>query len=121
MTKALSDLIDVDKEPGTVECSPIPADRLLAGTPQQQTRSVYEAEDCFFVGEWSAEPGCWRIHYTEHEYFHILEGKSIIRDAHGAERVLLPGDKLCVPAGFIGEWEVVEPTRKIYVIYERES
>lgn len=34
------------------------------------------------------------------------------------EMELSPGDKVCVPACFEGEWEVLEPTRKIYVIYE---
>ena len=28
---------------------------------------------------------------------------------------------VCVPAGFEGEWEVLEPTRKIYVIYENPA
>lgn len=32
-----------------------------------------------------------------------------------------PGDKVCVPAGFEGEWEVLEHTRKIYVIYENTA
>ena len=31
---------------------------------------------------------------------------------------LSAGDSVVVPRGFIGTWEVVEPTRKIYVIYE---
>ncbi len=118
MDKTLADLVDVVATAGDVEHSPINPERVIKGTPQQTTRSVFEAQDEFFVGEWSADVGCWRVSYTEFEYFHILEGKSIIRDAAGNERELIAGDKLCVPAGFVGEWEVIEPTRKIYVIYE---
>ena len=31
---------------------------------------------------------------------------------------LKAGDKLVIPVGFKGEWQVVETTKKIYVIYE---
>ena len=41
-----------------------------------------------------------------------------MRDADGNETELKPGDNLVIPAGFEGEWQVVEKTRKIYVIYE---
>ena len=118
MAITLAEIVDVTTDPGDVERSPVNPERLVRGTPQQVTRSVYEADDTFFVGEWSADVGCWQVNYTEHEYFHILEGRSIIRDQTGAERELVPGDKLCVPAGFVGEWEVLEPTRKIYAIFE---
>jgi uncharacterized cupin superfamily protein len=42
-----------------------------------------------------------------------------LRDCDGNELELTAGDKICIPAGFSGEWEVVEPTQKIYVIYEK--
>jgi uncharacterized cupin superfamily protein len=31
---------------------------------------------------------------------------------------LSAGDSVVIPRGFVGTWEVVEPTQKIYVIYE---
>ncbi len=82
-------------------------------------RGLYRTEvefDC--LGEWGAEVGRWRVDYSESEYFHILSGKSILHDEHGNALELNPGDKVCVPVGFRGEWEVVEPTRKVFVIYE---
>ena len=48
----------------------------------------------------------------------ILEGVSIVRDKNGNERTLKAGDNFVIPAGFEGEWEVLEPCRKIYVIFE---
>ena len=34
------------------------------------------------------------------------------------KRLLQPGDNFTIPCGFSGQWEVLETTRKIYVIYE---
>ncbi len=54
----------------------------------------------------------------EPEFCQVLAGRSILRDANGEERELSAGDNFVIPSGFTGEWEVVETTRKIYVIYE---
>jgi len=121
MDKGIADLVNFAKSAAQTEKYATPADRLVKGQPMQHNTLHYAVDDKFFAGEWGAEVGCWRVKYTEHEYFHILSGKSIIRDTQGNEVELNPGDKFCVPAGFEGEWEVLEPTRKIYVIYEEPS
>jgi uncharacterized cupin superfamily protein len=118
MPKTLADLVSFATSKAATEHYLTPADRLVKGQPQQHNTLHFQADDRFFAGEWGAEPGCWRVRYTENEYFHILSGKSVIRDLGGNEMELGPGDKVCVPAGFEGEWEVLETTRKIYVIYE---
>lgn len=74
--------------------------------------------DVVFFEKNEAEPGCWKINYTENEFCHILAGHSILRDADGNETDLRPGDDIVIPAGFTGEWQVVETTKKTYVIYE---
>ena len=118
MSKTISDLVNFATSTATTEHYPTPEDRLVKGAPEQNNTLHFEVDDKFFAGEWGAEVGCWRVQYTENEYFHILSGKSIIRDDDGNELELNPGDKVCVPAGFTGEWEVIEPTQKIYVVYE---
>ena len=118
MAKQISDLVNFATSDTEVERYPTPVDRLVKGAPQQNNRTHFAVADKFFAGEWGAEVGCWKVSYTENEYFHILSGKSILRDLQGNELALNPGDKVCVPAGFEGEWEVLEPTQKIYVIYE---
>lgn len=118
MTKKVSDLVNISTSTAKVEHYPTAEDRLVKGNPTQNNRLDFAIEDKFFAGEWGSEVGCWKIKYTENEYFHILSGKSILRDTDGNELVMTAGDKICVPAGFEGEWEVVEPTQKIYVIYE---
>lgn len=99
--------------------SETPAEKCVEGRPMQRTWHHFTSSDHkFFAGIWEAEPGCWRIHYTENEFCQILSGRSILRDADGNETVLNAGDNFVIPAGFEGEWEVVETTRKIYAIYE---
>ncbi|WP_020582755.1 cupin domain-containing protein [Endozoicomonas elysicola] len=59
--------------------------------------------------------------YTEHEFCQISEGISIVRDESGNEKTLKAGDHVVIPAGFAGEWEVIEPFRKIYTIDEQHN
>jgi uncharacterized cupin superfamily protein len=97
----------------------LPADKLIAGNPKQRVWNHYkDPTQKFFAGEWFSEVGKWKIFYTEEEYCQILQGVSVITDDGGNSITLSTGDSFVVPSGFIGTWEVIEPTRKIYVIYE---
>ncbi len=96
-----------------------PAEKCIRGQPMQRTWNHFATGDAkFFCGIWEAEPGCWKISYSENEFCQILSGRSVLRDSDGTEYPLGPGDNFVIPAGFEGEWEVVETTRKIYAIYE---
>lgn len=92
-------------------------DRLVAGDPVQTTWSA-ESRDGLFCGLWHSTPGTWRLRYTEWEYFHILEGHSILTDLSGQAVHLRAGDSHILRPGFEGTWEVVEATLKEYVIRE---
>lgn len=97
----------------------LPGEKLLRGNPLQQAWSAYEgSEGRFHSGVWRSEVGKWRVNYSEEEYCEILEGVSVIADERGNVVTVRKGDRFVVPRGFAGTWEVVEPTRKIYVIYE---
>lgn len=95
------------------------ADKRLAGTPWQALTNAYSSP-CgrFHSGIWEAEPGHWRVHYTEFEYCEILAGESLLHGDDGRRIPLRCGDRFVIPAGFRGSWEVVERCRKVYVIYE---
>lgn len=94
-------------------------EKLVSGSPRQTAWNLYtDASGKFFTGIWQSTPGKWRISYTEEEYCQLLEGVSIITDAGGRAVTLKAGDRFVIPRGFAGTWEVVETTRKIYVIYE---
>jgi uncharacterized cupin superfamily protein len=100
----------------------LPPEKLLAGNPRQTVWMDYtDPSGRFMTGTWHSEPGRWKILYTEEEYFRVLEGRSVITDQAGTERIVSAGEECVIPAGFAGIWEVVESTRKRFVIYEPGS
>lgn len=92
------------------------AGRLLEGAPEFTTWNIEEQPGGLYAGVWQSTPGKWRVVYEEWEYFSILAGYSILTE-EGREPVhLRAGDRLVIRPGFQGVWEVVETTRKDYVI-----
>ena len=91
------------------------ADKLLAGDPVHTTWNV-EDENGLYCGIWQSTPGAWRASYEEWEYCRILTGRSVIRDDKGGEWVIGAGDSFILRPGFKGSWQVIETTRKDYVI-----
>ncbi|MCB1481532.1 MAG: cupin domain-containing protein [Rhodobiaceae bacterium] len=92
-------------------------EKVVSGDPRFTTWNVEESADGkLFAGIWEATPGKWRIAYEEWEYCRILSGVSIIVDETGNENTVRAGDSFLLRPGFIGTWEVVETTRKEYVI-----
>ncbi len=97
----------------------LPAEKLLQGNPRQTVWLQYtNGSGQFMAGIWHSEPGRWKIHYTEEEYCQVLEGVSVITDQAGVARTVRAGEEFLIPAGFRGSWEVLEPTRKRFVIFE---
>ncbi|MBW8300791.1 MAG: cupin domain-containing protein [Hydrogenophaga sp.] len=92
------------------------ADRLLSGNPRFTTWNLEEAPGGVYAGIWQSTPGKWRIAYEEWEYFHVLEGHSVVTEDGGKPVHLKSGDRMILRPGFNGTWEVVETTRKDYVI-----
>lgn len=103
--------VDVEPEEG----APAP-DRLIDGSPKFRTWNVEETDGGVYAGIWESTPGKWRIVYDEWEYCRILEGVSIITQDAGAALTVRAGDSFVLKPGFKGSWEVVETTRKEYVI-----
>ncbi len=91
-------------------------DRVIEGDPRFRTWNVEEAEGGLYAGIWEATPGKWRIEYDEWEFCHILSGISVITEDGGKPRRVRSGDSFVIRPGFRGTWEVVETTRKEYVI-----
>lgn len=90
-------------------------DRLISGNPRFSTWNV-EDRDGLYCGTWESTPGKWRIVYDEWEYCRVLSGVSVIAEDGGAAHTLHAGDSFILRPGFRGTWEVVETTRKEYVI-----
>mgnify|MGYP004551726975 FL=1 len=107
----LFDLSTVQPEEGAP-----PPDRVISGTPRFRTWNLEEAPGDLYAGVWEATPGKWQIEYDEWEYFHILSGRSVVTEDGGQPVDLGPGDRMVLRPGFKGSWEVLETTRKDYVI-----
>jgi len=100
----------------------LPPEKLISGNPKQTVWMHYQdPSGQFFVGLWRSEPGKWRIAYTEEEFCLMLQGTSIVTGASGPSVTVSAGESFVIPRGFVGTWEVVEPTTKRFVIYEAAS
>lgn len=97
------------------EGAPAP-DRLISGDPKFRSWDVEEAEGGIYAGIWESTPGKWHVSYEEWEFCHILSGVSIVTEDGGEARTVKAGDSFVLRPGFKGTWEVVETTRKEYVI-----
>lgn len=94
-------------------------EKILAGIPRARVSNQYaDPSRRFFCGIWTSTSGKWRVRYTEHEFCVILEGRLRLESAGGERHELRAGDAFVVPAGFEGTWEVSEPCKKWYAIFE---
>jgi len=101
--------------------SPSP-DRILAGIPRARVANQYaEPTGQFFCGIWTSSAGKWRVRYTEHEFCVLLEGRVRIESGSGERYEFRVGDAFVIPAGFEGSWEVTEPAKKWYAIFEPKA
>ncbi len=94
-------------------------ERLIKGNPQFTTWASEEFGPVS-AGIWEASPGAWAVSYDEWEYCKILSGRSVVVGADGRRLDLSAGDTLIIRPGFRGIWEVIETTRKEYVIVAPE-
>jgi uncharacterized cupin superfamily protein len=108
--------VSIDLDAATPEEGAPAPDRLIAGDPKFRTWNVEEGEGGLYAGIWEATPGKWRIEYEEWEFCHILAGVSVIAEEGGEARTVLAGDAFVLRPGFRGSWEVLETTRKEYVV-----
>jgi hypothetical protein len=97
-------------------------ENILAGIPRTRVANQYaDARGEFFCGIWSSTAGKWRVRYTEHEFCVIIEGRVRIESVSGEKHEFKAGDAFVVPAGFEGIWEVSEPCKKWYSVFEPKT
>jgi len=111
-------VVDVPRTAAGDSYRPDPA-KILAGDPVQTVANAFASPDGRFnCGVWTGAPGVWRVSFTETEFCHLLEGKVVVTADGGDARIFVAGDAFVMPSGFTGTWEVVEPARKFYAVYE---
>jgi uncharacterized protein len=120
--KTIADLARIGHTPAErIPIRPDPA-KVIAGAPDQVAWNAHtDATGQFSAGTWEGAPGHWRVAYTETELCHMLSGVVVVRDEEGGAATFRAGDSFVIPAGFVGSWEVVEPARKLYAIFEPAS
>jgi uncharacterized cupin superfamily protein len=114
-------VVTIDESSALEEPLSLEPARLAPGSPMpaQFVRNGFtDGTGRFFGGIWRSSPGAWRVSYTENELCVLTEGRVRITDDAGNTCTYGPGDCFVVPAGFRGLWEVLEPARKIYAIFE---
>jgi uncharacterized cupin superfamily protein len=93
--------------------------RLMAGNPLRHTWPAYDTADgVCAAGIWSCETGAWRIAFADnkHEFFAVISGQVCLTDEAGHAETFGPGEAAVIPAGFRGEFRVLAPVSKYYVI-----
>ncbi|GAC1310891.1 MAG: cupin domain-containing protein [Steroidobacteraceae bacterium] len=111
-------IIVMDRLQTGESANPAP-ENILAGIPRTRVSNQYgEETQQFFCGMWSSTGGKWRVRYTEHEFCVLIEGRVRIESQSGERHDLRAGDAFVVPAGFEGIWEVVDPCKKWYAVFE---
>ncbi|OYQ32589.1 transcriptional regulator [Niveispirillum lacus] len=95
------------------------ADRILTGDPVQSVSNRFSSSDGRFnCGIWTGAVGSWRVVFTENEFCQLLEGVVLVKGDDGSQRRFVAGDAFVMPAGFTGVWDILEPARKYYAVYE---
>jgi uncharacterized protein len=114
-----SALVSIPQDASDAPAEAVAEARLVAGQPLQRIANAYSSDDqAFHCGVWEGDVGAWRVHYTEHEFCHMLAGQVRIAGDDGSERIVAAGESFVIPAGFSGVWEVLAPARKLYAVYE---
>jgi uncharacterized cupin superfamily protein len=112
-----SQILTFDLESLQPEVASIAGEKIISGKPETRTWNFEETPDGkLYAGVWEATPGKWRVSYEEWEYCQVESGISIVTEDGGKAVTLKAGDSLVLRPGFKGTWEVVETTRKTYVI-----
>ncbi len=96
-------------------------ERRVDGNPRRETWEAVAAPLAgageITSGVWRCEPGRWRIAFgpAQQEIFTVLSGRCRVHSDAGGFQEIGPGEALHIPAGFRGEFEVIEAVTKTYV------
>ena len=123
-SSSVPSVVPIDDRAGVEEPLALDSARLAPGSPMplQSVRNGFtDAGGRFFGGTWRSSVGAWRVSYTENELCVLTEGRIRVSDDAGHSWTFSPGECFVMPAGFQGLWEVLEPARKFYAIYEPPS
>lgn len=92
-------------------------DRVVEGDPHHLTEMQFESPDkTLMAGSWTSTPGKWHAFADRDEFCYIVYGHCRLISESGQSTDYRTGDAFLIPNGFKGYWEVLEETRKHFVI-----
>jgi uncharacterized cupin superfamily protein len=113
----MSQFIKFDRSTITPEHERPKPERVIEGDPQFTTWLLETTPDeKIYAGYWAATPGTWRVCYDEWEYCTILEGHAVVTEDGQPPVTLKAGDHIVFRDGYQGQWQVIEPVLKTFVI-----
>ena len=68
------------------------------------------------TGTWTCTTGSFPVsERTTTEAFHLLEGIAFVTNSDGSARRCVAGDTVVLPKGWSGQWDIIEPVKKVWV------
>jgi len=99
--------------------APVPAP---IGEPVSQVRMRSESPasaPTSRTGVWECTQGRWQRQIRQAEFCVFLEGHARFTPADGGATLDIgAGEAVYFPANSLGEWEILEDSRKVYLIFE---
>lgn len=86
-----------------------------------RSRSIASATSSSRCGAWECSPGRWRRQVMQAEFCHFLEGDATFTPDEGEPIRLRAGDSAYFPKGSTGVWNVVERSRKVFIIFDESD
>ena len=113
----MSQFLKFDRADVTPEQDRPAPERVIDGDPRFTTWLLETSPDeKTYAGYWAATPGTWRVSYDEWEYCTLVEGLAIVTEDGQPPVTLIPGDHIVFRPGYQGQWQVIEPVLKTFVI-----
>lgn len=115
MRPAELDVVELEAKPlAPPNAEPLSGEIIVRGKVQ-----FVNDDRTIISGVWESDPGTSRWEFlTRGEIVHILAGRMTVQ-RDGEEAVeLTAGSAAYFPIGWTGVWTVLEPVRKLYVVYK---
>jgi uncharacterized cupin superfamily protein len=110
-------------EPALKSYPPFPAEDVLGGNPNGHKGIVLFRDPLrrFSVGIWECPPGKFVDRQGGCEFSHVLRGSATLtHEATGESKTIRAGDHFYTAFGETIVWDVHEPIKKYYVVYEHD-
>lgn len=90
---------------------------LTPGQKEAITYLVGGPQTALRIGIWVCTPGRFKVRRETTEICRLVSGRATLRDSEGLDKALSLGETFMLPAGWVGEWDVQENVRKIFIVH----